>query len=204
MVTFAALNRVEAVLAKKIRAVVIRRLPGTLVFGLLAAMAAHAAVYGGGHEMGGAHGEELRSIAAIAASGIAAFWAGLCWSGRNAATDGTVLASRMAGVLPSWPAIAAAGTAWFFLIESLERDGHADAPMAVLLVALVVAALAAHAAGRAFLGVLSQVVFSPGAASVKARSPIFCDRIVRVSFAHLTVFGRAYVARPPPPSGRLA
>ena len=78
--------------------VTLRKLPVTLVFGLVAALAAHAGLFGGEHAMGGGFSGALLEGALSALAGLGAF-AGLLLFGTRNAADGTVLVARLSSAV---------------------------------------------------------------------------------------------------------
>jgi hypothetical protein len=188
--------------AKNSGHIVIRRFSGTVVIGLFAAMAAHAAVYGNGHVLGGAYAGAVQILSAIGAAFVVGLWFAVGWASKGI-SNGSIVKTRLGELLPSWPSITAAAVVWFSVVESLEHDGHADAPASVLIAAIVVFSFLARALGRAFLQVLSDAVFGDRGLAPKSRMPGW-TMTAAVPVAPRASFGRARVARPPPNSPNRA
>jgi len=97
-------------------------------------------------------------------------WFAVGWASKGI-SNGSIVKTRLGELLPSWPSITAAAVVWFSVVESLEHDGHADAPASVLIAAIVVFSFLARALGRAFLQVLSDAVFGDRGLAPKSRMP---------------------------------
>jgi hypothetical protein len=175
----------------------VQRLPGSLALGLLAAYAAHAAAYGNGHAMGGSYADMLHGFASIATLGFAGLWFAVSWVNGPRLRNGSVLSAVMTRYTPSWLVVAAAGSGWYCLAESLEH-AHAQAPISLVAIALVLASFAARAIARFALRALAGFVFAIGSPAFKRRSPAF----VRIADAPLpcSPLVRAWrlFSRPPP------
>lgn len=174
-----------------------RKIPGCLALGLLASLAAHAALYRGGHAIGGTYHAQLLQVALVAALGFVTAVGALAWIQSGNSTDGSVLATRLRERLPGFGSVVAAAATWYACVEAVEPH-HAGVPGIALLAALGAASYAAlrlaHAITDAFASVViavSRRVFSPRAPAWhrRARGRL----IVRRSF--LT---RRRFARPPP------
>ena len=64
----------------EMKCVALRKVPGCLALGLSASLAAHAALYGGEHAIGGAYHALLVQIALAAALGFIALVGALAWA----------------------------------------------------------------------------------------------------------------------------
>ena len=82
-------------------AVALRKVPGALAVGLLASLAAHTALFGGSHAMGGAYHELFLQAALTIVVGACLLFASLAWSGAKSTADGSVLAARLCSRFPS-------------------------------------------------------------------------------------------------------
>jgi hypothetical protein len=175
----------------------LRRLPGSLTLGLLAAYAAHAIAYGNGHVMGGGYGGTLHAFASIATLGFGALWFAVSWINGARLRNGTVLVAMMDRYVPSWSAIAAVACGWFCLAESLEHT-HAQAPASLVAIALVLTSYAARAIALFALRAFAGFVLANDSPAFKRRSPHF----VRFAAAPpcRTSIERAWqlFSRPPP------
>ena len=175
----------------------LRRLPGALTLGLLAAFASHALVYGNGHVMGGAYGDALRSLAAAAVTALAAFWTAIAWVSRGRVSNGSILASLMASVMPSVFSVIVAASGWFYLVESVE-SGHSAPPSALIVGALVIAGGAVTLLSRAVLRALAKIVFAMNSGGFRRRSPAWTHAAdTSVSLEPVAHTWRLF-SRPPP------
>jgi hypothetical protein len=177
--------------------VTLRKVPGALALGLLASLAAHAALFGDEHAMGGAYHALLLQVALGAGLSLLVFLAGLAWSQRGVAADGSVLASRLRERLPGQQWVFAATAVWYAGAEAIEPH-HASVSAAAA--ALVLAAAAwlvtrlAQAVARAFADIVigvARIAFSPRAPSWQRRPR---SRPLRRRFCS----ARRRYARPPP------
>lgn len=174
-----------------------RQLPGAFCLGLLAALLAHAVVYGSGHVMGGGYAETLGSLANVLILTACVAWVATSWSLRGRLCDGTVAAARMARLLPSPGAVAAAAAAWFTLAERIEGS-HPDAPVLVLAVALVLASLLVGTIARVGLLALTHVVVRAPGRPFAARLPAWAPRDLSWPVFRRASLERHLFARPPP------
>jgi hypothetical protein len=127
--------------------------------GLLAALLAHAAVYGGGHAMGGRYGTLVAGSAALGLTAALVAALVLAWSHAGQTVNGSVLAARLSRRLPSWPTLAIASSLWFAAAECAEPH-HAIWSPAVLGVTLAAAAFIVRAWARASLRFIATIVFA--------------------------------------------
>jgi hypothetical protein len=182
--------------------VTLRTLPGALVLGLLASLAAHTAVYGSGHLVGGSYHDLLLAQAALGVAGMLALAAALAWAGAKHIADGSVLAARLTERLPALRGLAPVTAGWFLLIEHLEPR-HGGAPALSISVCLLLAAALLLALARGFLGLLAAAVFAVFQSRHAMRVPEWrvygapVPRRTRPAFA-----GRRFVR--PPPSTAIA
>ncbi|MGA8797376.1 MAG: hypothetical protein WB526_09995 [Candidatus Cybelea sp.] len=174
----------------------LRRLPGALTLGLLAAFASHALVYGNGHVMGGAYADALRSLAAAAVTALAAFWTAIAWVSRGRVSNGSILACSMASVMPSVFSVIVAASGWFYFVESVE-SGHSAPPSALIVGALVIAGGAVTFLSRAVLRALAKIVFAMKSGGFKRRSPWTPVADTSVSLEPVARTWRLF-SRPPP------
>lgn len=174
-----------------------RRLPGALALGLIAAFLAHTVVYGNDHVMGGSYGAALRTLASAAVLGFGAFWFAICLASRGRLCDGSVLSASIRRFFPSFMGVVAGSFGWFWLAESVE-DGHVWAPTVCIVLALLVAVAVIRLVALATLRALAKIAFLYFSAAFENRAPSwipFVDRpIVRVPIVRvLRLF-----SRPPP------
>ena len=122
-----------------------------LAFGLLAAVGAHALVFGNGHQIGGGlHGQLVDLLFGAAAfTALAVLANALC--GTRLCVDGGAMATALRSAIPSLRATILAAASWFALIESCER-AHAMPILAIVPAIVAVCALligGTHVAVRA-------------------------------------------------------
>jgi hypothetical protein len=176
--------------------VTIRKLPGAVGLGLLASLVAHAAIYGNEHAFGGNYNTTLLSLALAALLGFAFAVANLAWAGRDCCV-GTILASRLAELVPPLPALALSASAWFTCGELIER-AHAPAPFWLIAAALCAAAFGVRYFSkllvRAVAAITIAIVARPFSARIFRAPRIF---VVLTIARAATYLGRRF-ARPPP------
>jgi hypothetical protein len=171
----------------------LRKVPGCIVLGLLAAMAAHAALYQ--HAMGGAYHALVLQIAQTAALGFVALVGALAWTQSESAPDGSVLAARLCERLPGVGSVVASAAALYLAIEAIEPH-HAGAPVIALLGALAAASYVVLHLARAISGGFARAVFAISRKSFLPRAPAWRRRsrgrlIPRPSFVARRRFARA-------------
>jgi len=174
-----------------------QRLPGSLVLGLLSAFAAHAALYGGGHVMGGAWGGALQVTAAFSTAGFVAAWLALGWACGDRLGDGSIAFSKLSKVLPSASHVVLAAAGWFWLAESIE-DGHADAPIVLLAIAVALSGTLVRMLAACAMRALTGIIFGARARAFRGQEPFgslaLPALLLQESVAHI----RRRFARPPP------
>jgi hypothetical protein len=175
----------------------LRGFPGTVALGLLASLVAHAALFGGGHTLGGASHALVVSLATAAFVGFIVCFAGLAWVGAGRIADGTILARTLLARLPSMLPIAIAAIACYATIESIEPAHHTMDSAAALL-ALVAAAWLVRALAAGAIRLLA------GGAIAIRRHPFALRALVRLRVGPAPVVlsqrapRRRRFARPPP------
>jgi hypothetical protein len=178
--------------------VTLRQLPGATVLGLVAALVAHAVLFGKEHAWGGAYHSAFLQLTLAAVAGLVAAAGALLWSGARCAADGTVLAARMRSMLPGWGAIAVAGAVWYTLGERLEAR-HAVVPLAAIVLLLVLIAWLLTRLASAALRALATFVFAIARGAKRESRPPFA--FVRRVAPHYAQDERAWhrrFTRPPP------
>jgi len=175
----------------------VRRIPGSLVLGLLAAFAAHTALYGGGHVMGGAWGGALQVTALFSSGGAVAAWLGLGWACGNRLGDGSIAIAKLERTLPGMWLVFAAAAGWFWLAESIE-DGHADAPILLVAVAIAVAAGLVRALAAIAMRTLAGIVFGTRARGFASQAPSWTIALPQLLLVEPVAHIRRRFARPPP------
>ena len=177
----------------------LRQLPGLASLGLLAALLAHEASYGGSHEAGGLYHATLVLTALAGAGGFALLAAALAIGGSRTTADGSVVAAMLRPILPATPALLAASTTWFALIELIEPQ-HAGLPAAVVAVALILATAVVSALARGIVAQIARVVFAFVTASHRKRAGFVQRFFAPPPSARAVAFAYRRFARPPPRS----
>jgi hypothetical protein len=163
---------------------------------LPASLLGHTLLFHGEHEMGGAFHGMLVTLALAAGAGLfAAIFALAC--GGSRATDGSVLASRLADRLPGLAGILAAAILFFALGESLE-PAHAAESIAATLAAMFAASWLVSAIARAAVRALASIIVAVARARFADRSPVPRTFAVRPIITKLAPLMRRMFARPPP------
>ncbi|MGB8910599.1 MAG: hypothetical protein WCC84_17785 [Candidatus Cybelea sp.] len=152
----------------------LRKVPGVVALGLLASLAAHAALYRGEHAMGGAYHSLLVQAAAALCVGLLIGFSALAWSGARAA-DGSVLAARLRDRLPNVFWILPAATLWYAGAEAIEPHHLAASPV-VVLVGLAAAAWAVLSLARGLVGALARAAIAMLRAAFSPRAPSWSRR----------------------------
>ncbi|MBV8489924.1 MAG: hypothetical protein JO199_05275 [Candidatus Eremiobacteraeota bacterium] len=175
----------------------LKRLPGALALGLLASLAAHSALFGGDHAMGGAYHGALIEGAAVACTALLGFIVALAWLGARTAADGSVLARRMGDALPTLPAILLSAGAWFAIGERIEPS-HGAAPLLVTIVLLVLAAWLSRRLAIAALGLLARAILAGFTSPFALREPMWSLNPAPAPLVRRSPHLRRRLARPPP------
>jgi len=178
--------------------VTLRKVPGALALGLLASLAAHAALYRGAHAMGAEYHALLLETAALGILALAAAFVHAAWRGAKAFSDGSILAYRLSRHLPSAPAVFAAAIGWFALAERLEPH-HAGVATAVTAIVLAAAAWLIVAMARGLLAALARVAISIAASAFVPRAVPARRVVLRAPRPKTPHCSRRRFARPPPP-----
>jgi len=175
----------------------LREFPGALALGLLASLGAHAALFGGDHEMGGAYHAQLLTLAAAALGGLLVAFGALAWTGARHAADGSVLAARLARRLPAILPVIASAALCFALGERLE-PAHAPAATAPLIAAILIASVLLHALARWAIETLAHAVVAVTRTGYAGRTPIRLRVPAPVFIVAEPPALRRRYARPPP------
>jgi hypothetical protein len=163
---------------------------------LLASLAAHAALFGGDHAVGGPYHALLVQVAVVAAAGFVALFGAVAWSAPGVA-DGSIVAARLRERLPGLAEVLTAAVAWYTVAEAIEPRHAAPSPLLTAL-ALAAAAWLAHRLGRAVARTLAVAVLAILRASFAPRPPKWSRRPALRPFCRRTVLVRRRFARPPP------
>jgi hypothetical protein len=175
----------------------LREFPGALALGLLASLAAHTALFGGDHDMGGAYHTQLLTVALAGLGGLLTAFGALAWAGARHAADGSVLGARLAQRLPGILPVIAAAAVCFALVERLEPQ-HAAAGLLPLLAAIAASAGLLLALARAAIKALAGAAIAVSRSAFAARRPIRL-RLTAPAFALAPAPSlRRRFARPPP------
>jgi hypothetical protein len=174
----------------------LRQLPGTVLLGLLAALLAHTADYGGSHEAGGLYHTAF-VLVALAGAGSFALLATVLGALAGRQGDGSLLAARLRPMIPRTPALLLGATGWFATMEALEPR-HTAAALAVVAISLLLASVVLRIFTRWLVRAIAQVAFIVFAAPHHARV-FFAERCfaLRPSVRTASFVYRRF-ARPPP------
>ncbi len=175
----------------------LRELPSALVLGLLASLAAHAAIFGGEHAMGGTYNGLLVQLALLGSLGMGVAFAAVAWGGAGRLVDGSVLAARIGERLPALPNLFAATCFWFELGERIEPE-HAAASLLITLLCLVVSAVLLGVAARLTLRLLVGATFAVSRQPFLGRIPAWVRRTRQRPITLRSPLLRRRFARPPP------
>jgi hypothetical protein len=177
--------------------VTLLKVPGAIALGLLASLAAHAVLFGGGHEMGGFFHGLLVQAALAGGVGLFGFFGALAWAESNGSADGSILAARLRERLPSLYLIVPATTLWYGVAESIEPHHAAISPVAVLA-ALGAAAFVVLRLTIAIIGALARAVISVSRSPFLSRTPCWRRRARLRPLVRRAYWTRRRFARPPP------
>ncbi|MBV9718271.1 MAG: hypothetical protein JOZ77_03070 [Candidatus Eremiobacteraeota bacterium] len=175
----------------------LRKVPGALALGLLAALAAHTALFGGEHAMGGTYHAFLLQAALVAGLGLVVFFGALAWTESANATEGTVLAARLRERLPGLASTFAAALLWYLAAEMLEPHHAGAPPIAALLILAIAAWLTLRLAGATAI-VLGGAAIAILRLSFAPRTPSWQRRATARPIARRRPLTRRRFARPPP------
>ena len=175
----------------------LRKIPGSLALGLLASLAAHTALFGGGHAVGGAYHALLLQIASSAALGFVALMGALAWTQSGSWMDGSVLAARLRERLPGVGSVVVSASAWYAGVEAIEPH-HVGASGILLLAALAAASYAVLLLARALTKTLARAVIAIFSTSFSPRAPVWRRRPRGRLTARRSFLARRLFARPPP------
>ena len=175
-----------------------RQLPGLAILGLLASLIAHAASYGGNHELGGAYHATLELLALVGAGAFAASIGAFAWLGARRYAEGSILAAALRPLVPSPGALAVSAGLWFGLIESLEPEHPWHASLLVVAVCLILASLLVAFAARALVRAVAAIVLAIARQPFVRRPVCYRRRFAHRSSARRAAFVYRRFARPPP------
>jgi hypothetical protein len=177
--------------------VTLRKVPGALALGLLASLAAHAALYGAEHAIGGAYHAVLLQITLAAALGFVMFVGALALTLSRNSTDGSVVAARLRERLPGVGSVIAAAAAWYVAVEAIETH-HAGSPGIALFAALAASSYAALRLAHAITDAFARAAISISRTSFSPRAPAWRRRPRGRVIPRHSFLARRRFARPPP------
>lgn len=175
----------------------LRKVPGALALGLAVSLAAHAALYGGEHSVGGSYHALLLQAAGAGLVSLLILLASLAWKGARHAADGTVLASRLECYLPGFGSLATAGSVWYLLAERAEPQ-HAGAANLTIVLALAAASALVAFVTRAAVRAAAVVIFAVARYGFSTRAPSWTRQARSRPFVRRRSHARRRFARPPP------
>ena len=175
----------------------LRKVPAAVALGLLASLAAHAAVYGREHAVGGNQHALLLEIAAGALVALVSAALLLAWSGARMAMTGSVLSARLTCRLPGFVPLLGSTVLWYAGIERLEPQ-HADASLLSVGLSLVVAAWLVARLCRRLCAVLAKTILSIAAPPFNARTFAWFVSRTSAPLRRRILPSHRRFARPPP------
>ena len=177
--------------------VTLRKIPGGLALGLLASLAAHVALYGGDHAVGGAYHAALLQVALEVAVGFVALVGAVAWTQSGSSVDGSVLAARLRERLPGVEIVVASAAAWYVGVEAIEPH-HISAPAIALLAALAAASYAVSRLAHAITDAFARAAIAIFCTSFSPRAPTWRRRPRGRLIPRQSFLARRRFARPPP------
>jgi hypothetical protein len=175
-----------------------RQLPGVALLGLLVALLAHTTSYGGSHVAGGAYHTTIELLAVAGAGAFVVLAACLAWLGARRHADGSILAASIRPLVPSLWAMMTSGALWFFTIESLEPEHPWHAPLFLVALCLLAAAMLVALVSRVLVDAIAETVFAISALPFDRR-PVYRRRqLLPRSSARRVAFVYRRCVRPPP------
>ncbi len=130
-----------------------------MALGLLASVLGHTAAYGNGHAMGGPYHDLLITLVDAGVGSFVLAFLALAWAGAGQISDGSVLAARLTGYLPSIPLLGAFAAGWYQLFESFEGT-HAGGSVALIAVALCIAVFLVHRLAISAIAAIAVLILS--------------------------------------------
>ena len=175
----------------------LRKVPGALALGLLASLAAHAALYGGSHAMGGSYHPLLLELALLGGATLLALFGSLAWTESSRASDGSILAARLRERLPGLVGTLTATALWFAAAEAVEPHHDTASPLA-MLVALATAGWLVSWLSRTLVALLAGAVIAVRRHGFARRTPLWKRRFYTLVVVACIACARRLFARPPP------
>jgi hypothetical protein len=174
----------------------LRRLPGALILGLLASIAAHAAV-SGDHAMGGAYHDLVVSTAFVAAASLVLVAGTLTWIHAGRLADGSILARALERLLPGLLPLIATTAGSYWMIESIEPV-HRWTFAPLVAIAVVVAAWFVRSLTFALVRAIADFVVAIRRQSFAPRIPMWARPCAVPVVIQASPLLRRRFARPPP------
>lgn len=174
----------------------LRQLPGLASLGLLSALLAHEAAYGGSHAAGGAYHAALL-LTVIAGSGVFGLLAVLAAVAGRRTADGSLLAAVLRPAAPRPLALLVASGAWFASIEAVEPK-HTELSIAIVAAALLAASLLVWALAQRIIDVIAGAVIAILRERHRPRLPFVHYIGAPAPSARAVAFAYRRFARPPP------
>lgn len=168
-----------------------------MILGLLAALVAHTAIFGGDHAMGGAYHALLLQIALGGGLSLLVFFAALAWGEPGGAADGSIVAARLRERLPRAAAVLAAAAAWYAAAEGIEPHHAGPSPVLALLAVAAASWIVLRFSGAAVRALAAAVLAILGV-SFAPRAPSWARRPSPPPFLRRPLCVRRRFARPPP------
>lgn len=179
--------------------VMLRQLPGLATLGLLAALLAHEAVFGGSHVAGGAYHVALILTALAGSGSLVLLGAAFAAAGGRRLAEGSVLAADLRAIVPPVPGLLGSATFWFAAIERCEPQHHGVA-VAPLLCALVLATLVVAVVARWAIEQVARAVLEFTQPAHRRRLRFVQYWFAPPPSARAVAFAYRRFARPPPRS----
>lgn len=177
--------------------VTLRKIPAGLALGLFASLAAHLALYGRQHAVGGASHAVLMQISSAAALACIAMLGALAWSQSRHFADGRALAASLRERLPGLGTVVTSAAAWYAVVEAIEPH-HAGASGFAPIAALAAASYAVLRLARAMAGTFAHAAMTIFRTSFSPRVPAWRRRPRERVVARRSSQARRRFARPPP------
>ena len=175
----------------------LRKVPGILTLGLLASLAAHAALFRGEHAMGGEYHTILLQLALGGALCLLAFFGALAWTGSKGTADGSVAAARLRARLPGAGAIFTSTVLWFAVAEAAEPH-HASASSVFTALALAGTTWLVSRLAQAIVTIVAGAAIAVRGSAFSPRAAGWSRRLRRHLVPRRTPVARRRFARPPP------
>jgi hypothetical protein len=155
-------------------------------------------IFGNSHAAGGSFHEVLLDGVLVATACFLVLLGALAWRAGPTVLNGSVLAGRIAKIIPGNVVLAGGAALWFTGIEALEPS-HAGGSAVLTVVALIVAAALTGYAVRAIVRALAAVSFACSATAFVPLATVFVPRRpIGTAFLWRRLAAHRRFARPPP------